>query len=283
MNILITGSKGFIGRHLEKHLMNMHNLFLTARDQGNPKYVYLDLLDNESVAEFIRFMSDKKIDVLIHTAGELVNSNMTCEEQMSVFEHNIEITKSIIKIVQDLNIQKLINCSSIAVYPNEDGIYSELSEVRMSGNSECLYGLAKFCSENMFEYFLRAKCYVINLRLAQIYGEGMRSDRIVSIMRDSLYKNNVVEVYGEGKRISNFISIEKVCRIIAGLLEIEGVKGIYNVGEENITYLELAQKIVDEYGNSNTQIRLREEGIRSQFILDTNKIERLWRNHYGKN
>ena len=142
--------------------------------------------------------------------------------------------------------------------------------------------IAKFCSENMFEYFLKSECYVINLRLAQIYGEGMRSDRIISIMKESLLENNVVEVYGDGKRTSNFISIEKVCRIIAGLLEIQGVKGTYNIGEENITYLKLAQKIVDKYGNSNTQICLREKGSRSQFILNTNKIERLWRNWDGE-
>ena len=137
MNILITGSKGFVGRHLEQHLMREHNLFLSARDQDNPKYICLDLLDKESVAEFIRLMSDRNIDVLIHTAGELVNSSMTYEEQMSVFDHNIEITKSVIQIVQKLNISKLINCSSIAVYPNEDGVYSELSEIRMSCISEC--------------------------------------------------------------------------------------------------------------------------------------------------
>lgn len=283
MNILITGAKGFVGRHLEKHLMNMHNLFLVARDQDNPKYVYLDLLDNDSVAEFIRLMSEKKIDVLIHTAGELVNSNMTCEEQMSVFEHNIEITKSIIKIVQELNIQKLINCSSIAVYPNEDGIYSEMSEIRMSNNTDCMYGLGKFCTENMFDYFLKTKCDVINLRLSQIYGEDMRQDRIIPVMINSINKKNVIEVYGQGKRVSNFINIDLACEIICKLVKIPGIKGIYNVGDINISYLELAKKIVKEYGNNESQIRVKEEGIRSQFFLNVDKINNLWRENDGKN
>jgi nucleoside-diphosphate-sugar epimerase len=222
-------------------------------------------------------MSDKNIDVLIHTAGELVNSGMTYEDQILVFEHNIEITKSIVRIVQTLNIHKLINCSSIAVYPNEDGVYTESSEVRMSCNSECLYGLAKFCSENMFEHFLKEKCDVINLRLAQISGEGMRSDRIISVMKESILRGNVVEVYGEGKRISNFISIEKVCEIITRLLEVDGIRGIFNVGGENLTYLELAQKVVGAYGNSDTRICLKKEGNKSQFILDSSKLDRLWR------
>ncbi len=283
MNILITGSKGFVGRHLEQHLMSEHNLFLAARDKGNPKYIYLDLLDNVSVDEFIASMSGKNIDALIHTAGELVNSKMTYEEQMSVFNHNIEITKSVIKIVQELDVKKLINCSSIAVYPNEDGVYQESSEVRMSCNSECMYGLAKFCSENMFEYFLKSKCNVVNLRLAQIYGEGMRSDRIISIMKTSIIEKNTVEIYANGKRISNFISIEKVCRIISELIDMVEVRGIYNVGDENISYLELAKKIVNRYGNANTQIILKQEGIKSQFVLNMNKINNLWRENNGKN
>lgn len=277
MNILITGARGFVGRHLEKHLVSKHNIFLTAREHDNFKYIFLDLLSKKSVDEFISIMSDKAIDVLIHTAGELVNSKMTDDEQMIVFDHNIEISKNIIKIVQVLNIKRLINCSSIAVYPNEDGTYQEASEIRMSCNSECMYGLAKFCSENMFDYFLKSKCNIINLRLAQVYGEGMRSDRIISIMKKSIIENNFVEVYGDGKRVSNFISVDKVCEIISRLVDMVAVEGIYNVGDENLTYLELAKKIMREYGNPDTQIVLKQKGIRSQFILNMDKINSLWR------
>lgn len=277
MNILITGARGFVGRHLEKYLADKYNIFLTAREKNNPKYIFLDLLCRESVNKFINIMSDKDIDVLIHTAGELVNGKMTDDEQMVVFDHNIEMSKSVIKIVQELNIKKLINCSSMAVYPNEDGIYDETSEIRMSCNSECMYGLSKFCSENMFTYFLKSECNVINLRLAQIYGEGMRNDRIVSIMKGLIIENNSVEIYGEGKRISNFISIDKVCRIIFKLVDSLVLEGIYNVGDKNLTYLEVAQKLVEKWGNPDTQIILKQEGIRSQFILNVNKINCLWR------
>lgn len=277
MNVIITGANGFVGKNLSKSLAKKHKLFLASRHVENHDSYYLDLNDKDSVKEFIDLLGSEEIDVLIHTAGKLVSSGMTFDEQMDVFYENIAITRSVVEIVNKLKIKRLINFSSMAVYPNENGVYSEMSEIRMSCNSECLYGLSKFCAENIFEYMLGEFCQVINLRLAQIYGEGMREDRIIPIMRDSIIKHNRVEVYGNGERISNFIHISEVCKIIQRILVYPDISGVYNIGDKNISYLQLAEQLVDAYGNDSTKIIKIVEGSGSQFILDTEKINNLWR------
>ena len=65
------------------------------------------------------------------------------------------------------NPKQVINLSSIAVYPNKDGIFYETSEIRPSANNDGLYGLSKFIGENILD-FKCAKSNIVKLRLAQV-------------------------------------------------------------------------------------------------------------------
>ena len=92
MNVLITGAKGFLGKHLTSYLVEKHNLFLTARIKDDDKVDYLDLEDFDSVESYIEEQKVNSIEAVIHTAGSLINGDMSQEEQMKVFEDNITIT-----------------------------------------------------------------------------------------------------------------------------------------------------------------------------------------------
>ncbi len=278
MNVIITGANGFVGRHLSDKLARKHELFLTSRSVNSDKADYLDLSDINSVKKYINKMSNMKIDVLVHTAGKLVSSGMTFDEQMDVFNENITITRNIVELIKKMEIKILINFSSMAVYPNESGIYNEKSEIRMSCNNDCLYGASKFIAENIFDYALKSVSQIIHLRLAQIYGKGMREDRIIPVMWNSIVNNNEVIVYGDGKRTSNFIHVAKVCGIIDKMIDTPDINGVFNVGDKNITYLQLAERLIKFFGNKTTKIIKIEQGSTAQFVLDIGKITSLWRN-----
>ena len=64
MNILITGSNGFIGRNLSKQLSDKYGYNITELHRGN-----CDLLNPESVDNFFR-NSNKTYDLVLHTAVE---------------------------------------------------------------------------------------------------------------------------------------------------------------------------------------------------------------------
>ena len=277
MNVIITGASGFVGKNLSKTLADKHKLFLASRHAENDDSYYLDLNDKESVKKFIDLLGSEEIDVLIHTAGKLVSSGMTFDEQMEIFNENIAITRNVVEIVNKLKIKRLINFSSMAVYPNENGVYSERSEIRMSCNSDCLYGVSKFCAENIFDFALNRRSQVVHLRLSQIFGNGMRDDRIIPVMYKSIVDLNEVSVYGDGERTSNFIHVSEVCKIVQKIIDDPDISGIYNVGDKNISYLQLAEQLVSIYGNDSTKIIKIPEGPRMQFILDTEKINNFWR------
>lgn len=277
MNILITGANGFIGKHLRFHLEAQHEIFTISRGSGTELLTdndyEVDLSDVSLVKELFEVnIFKKKIDLIIHCAAVLSTTDNT---DISVFHRNIAITESMIYIARIVESVKFINLSSIGVYPNRDGTYNEGAAIEPSINHECLYSLSKFCSEEVLKFYLKDSHKVINLRLGQVYGEGMRKDRIFSIMKDELLKENVITVFGNGSRISNFLSIDYFIKKIKQIMLNDKIAGTYNLGEKNMSYFDLANMVIKEFGNSYSKIIMKEMGVKSKVIVDSSKINNL--------
>lgn len=273
MNILITGANGFIGRHLCKHLGYFHNVYGISMESekidGCITTITYDLTKiTEESLDGIRTKIDCKIDVILNLASLLVGADNS--KSPEILFNNLQLALSVIKLVNIFNIKKVINFSTIAVYPNISGTFCENSVVWTASNSDCIYGLSKFCTENLLSFYLSDK-NVIHLRLAQVYGEGMRNDRIMPMMIKELKEKNQITVYGNGLRVSNFIHITKLLKIVDVFLNVE-TQGLFNVGDESLTYSELAKKIVVLHGDETSKINYIEFGSKSEFYLDTNKL-----------
>ena len=276
MNILISGASGFIGQHLCGYLKrNSHTVFGIARNIQNQKYFEVDLRNKNSIDKILLNLNNEKIDVIIHLAAKLMNIYQTEEDHMQVLFDNILITQNMINLTKKLKPQKLINFSSMAVYPNIDGIFDEKSQIKMSENTDCMYGLAKFCTENMFDFFLKGeKISVLHLRVAQVYGEGMYQDRIIPVMRKELKEKKTITIFGNGERTSDFIDVNKLIKIVGYLIDLPDVCGVYNVSGENLSYLQLAERIIEEKKCSNAIIIKKSEGQKTKFRLNTDKLSK---------
>ncbi len=270
MNILITGSGGFIGSNLINNLKNEYfilELYNGLEYNFNENKIVCNMQNEEHVEKLLN--EDIKIDIIIHAASVLATKDNV--RDLSLFYDNIKIYENLLLIVNKFKPQKLINFSSIAVYPNKDGFFSEISEIRPSLNTECLYGLSKFCGENILDFYLKNKdIKVIHLRLSQVYGPGMREDRIVKLMEKELKETNKITVFGMGKRASNFINIDTLIKKIRIVLNYNS-SDIFNIGEENISYKTLAERIIQQYGNKDSVVKLIKVGISSNVIIDCSK------------
>jgi NAD-dependent epimerase/dehydratase len=270
MNILITGSSGFIGSNLINNLKNEYFIFELYNGleySFNENKIICNMQSEEHIEKLLN--EDIKIDVIIHAASVLATKDNV--RDLSLFYDNIKIYENLLLIVNKFKPKKLINFSSIAVYPNRDGIFSEISEIRPSENAECLYGLSKFCGENILDFYLKNKdIKVIHLRLSQVYGPGMREDRIVKLMEKELKETNKITVFGMGKRASNFINIDTLIKKIRIVLNYNS-SDIFNIGEENISYKTLAERIIQQYGNKDSVVKLTKVGISSNVIIDCSK------------
>ncbi len=277
MNILITGASGYVGSALAKTLKLTNNLFL-INNSNSPSIrennIYLNLLDNFQVEQLCKNALD--IDIIIHTASKMASPQTI--DDMNILYDNIKIYENLAKIAKHYNPKKIINFSSMAVYPNIDGKYSETSTLNPSLNGDAFYGLSKVCGENILNFSLRNMATkIVHLRIGQIYSDEMADNRLYKVMKKELEEKNQITVYGNGERVSNFIHMDTLLEIINFFIKIDCNSAIevYNIGENNYSYFEFANKVIEKYGNEDSKIIRNEAGAKSKFILNTEKFERF--------
>jgi len=276
--ILVTGCCGFIGRNLCSALKNeyeVHGVDCAVKPDSAPeKYCRADFLDPKSVKKLSEKLSGLSFEGVIHTAFLLCRADD--RRSFEYFRKNGLITENMIRLLKDTDFKTLINFSSLAVYPVKNGRFREDSEINMSQNTECLYGISKFNSEMLFDFFLRKKAAVVNLRLCQVHGAGMQDDRLVGAFMKELDGKNTITVYGNGERISNFLHIGDLCGAVKAVLA-KPVGGTYNLGcTRNISYLELAEKIISGKGNSLSKIIKVPQGSRARASIVTRRFEKTF-------
>jgi nucleoside-diphosphate-sugar epimerase len=273
MKIIITGSNGFLGKCLTKKLSNNHSLFHINRTkvlQINSHSIELDLSDEESVTQYLRNNKIPKADIMLNLAASTANKDNT--NDLSLLFENSTIASSVAKISKAACVRKLINISSMSIYPNIDGTFNELDLPDPSVNTDCLYGLSKFNGEVLFNFFLFKYVPIIShLRLSMLDGADLRSDRLAKVMMREMETNNTITIFGNGNRLLNIIDIDKAAEYIYYFIK-NDLGGIYNLGDECITIQEFANRISR---NEDVKIINTDFGNNKKFTLDISKLQNI--------
>ena len=136
MNILITGSKGFIGSNLK--------IFLLLKK----KYLIFEHNRHDAKAELIKKI--QKVDIIIHTGAENRSDKKENFEQ-----NNYQLTRTIIDNIK----------------PKTHIIFTSTTKI----NDETQYGKTKKKAENILKKFYKKKKYSLSiLRLPNIFGKWGR-------------------------------------------------------------------------------------------------------------
>src|SRR5574344_1169660 len=135
MKVLVTGSKGFIGKNLISHLQENEDVEIVEFDKDNNFKEIENVIDD--------------IDFIFHLAG--VNRPTESKE---FYEGNTDLTGSLIKLIENKNIPILITSSIQAVKDND-------------------YGKSKKMAEDIIkEYGKKSKTYIY--RLNNVFGKWCR-------------------------------------------------------------------------------------------------------------
>lgn len=185
--ILVTGSEGFIGRHLCQAILNKGYTLIQF-----DKKLTLDIFD-EALESHI-----KEVDVIIHLAA-LTSVEQSFKNPAETFRVNVLGTARVAELCNKYK-KKLIYPSSAAIY------HHELSP----------YAYSKLVAENIVTGMSKSFPTTV-LRLFNVFGAEMNSDS-GSVMHNFLTNDDII-VFGDGEQTRDFIHVRDVVEIMLDAVE----------------------------------------------------------------
>jgi UDP-glucose 4-epimerase len=267
MNILVTGATGFIGKAICSYLSKNHAITRVSSKICN-------LNDMGAADVLTELMVKNDIKTVIHAAAKVCTSEN--REEIRLFEDNVHYGFNVINACRRHGVETFINISSMAVYPLKDGLYEEDVLPEPSLNGDGLYGMAKWQIEQMADFYLGSKCKVVHARLTQVFGPGMRDDRIFPSFIKEIEKANSVTIFGEGERISNFIHINDVVNVVDHMVKAPK-PGVYNVGaKDHWTLRQWAMEFIKVYGRADTRLLVQTKGSKIKQLVGSAKLKSIY-------
>ena len=202
--LLITGSSGFVGKHLSRYLEN-YNFELILL---NRKELDLSYFNNTK-----KFIEKNNPDFVIHLASRTVPAVLSHQEYTKQLNDTFN---SKINLVSSLNKNtKLFICiGSIEEYGNCPTPFNE----QMIPQPHSAYGLAHVQSYFCFKSICRKNgIRNIWLRPSLMFGEGMNGKRLIGSLIQS-YKTGKITEIKHPSSIRDLLYVKDFCRIVLYLL-----------------------------------------------------------------
>ncbi|MNR31785.1 hypothetical protein D3C85_1493200 [compost metagenome] len=126
----------------------------------------------------------------------------------------------------------------------------------------------------LFKTLMPKSVAQLHLRVGFVYGKGMNPGRIHSVFKKELLATNQITVFGNGIRTIPQIEIGSLGLKVEYFIK-NKVLGTINVADENISLEALAMRIIQKYGNQDSQIIYKPNGNQYQFKLDLDHLNKI--------
>jgi len=253
MNILITGSDGYIGSVLGPYLVNK-GFHVTGLDtgfyKGKPFYNGMPQLThtiNKDIRKIIR-PDLFNINSVIHLA-ELSNDPLGENDPKTTYKINHLGTKYLASECKKAEVAQFIYFSSCSVYGASAKIMTEESEL----NPQTEYAKCKVLNEEILLSLADNQFSPVILRNATVFGVSprMRFDLVVNNLTGLAYTTGEIKMESDGKAFRPLVHIKDVCRAVELVLKspVKKTYGqIFNLGKtaSNFQIKKIAKTIGSE-------------------------------------
>lgn len=209
MSILVCGGAGYIGSHFVKKLIKENedvvviDALITGHREAVPKNVpfyEFNLLETEKLRELFK---KEKIEAVVHfAASSIVPESM--REPLKYFKNNFCATLSLLKVMEEFNVDKLIFSSTAAVYGT---VNKDLIDEETKTNPENPYGESKLAMEKMIMWQSKVTdLRYCSLRYFNVAGSSLEGEigevhnpetHIIPIAINSAINNKTFTVFGD--------------------------------------------------------------------------------------
>ena len=242
MDVLITGSSGFVGKYF-KNRLQQYNLTL------------IDIKDGIDCRDFFK-KEDKSYDLVIHLAA-IVGGRESIEGRPMAVADNLSIDSEFFQWCLKTNPKKIVYFSSSAAYPTwkqSADAQRTLGNIRlkesdinldMFGKPDMTYGWSKLTGEFLAQF-------VPNVHIFRPFS-GYAWDQDLTYpfpmyVKRALERQDPFQVWGPGTQTRDFIHMKDVVEAVLTAVD-KGVTGPINLGTGRSTsFLELAWLCMEAVG-----------------------------------
>lgn len=252
--ILITGTSGFIGRHMKEKLEMQYEVLAPPRAE-------LDLLDSRAVEEYL---DKKKVNIVIHSAVQRT-LGLSQEYERQVLSNNLRMFCNFERCGQYYD--KMIFLGSGAEFGRES--YKPFMQEEYFGNTvpNDDYGLSKYIMTKMAE----ASGNIYNLRLFGIFGpyENYNYRFISNAICKTLQGMDIVI---HRNVLFDYLYVDDFCNILERFLDIEPQYTTYNVCTGLPVEILAIAKLIRKLSGASNNIIVEQQGLGQEYSGDNSRI-----------
>lgn len=267
MNIFVTGACGYKGTVLIPKLLeaghNVRGLDIMWFGNFLSDHERLEIIEGD-VRDTATYSLDG-IDCVIHLAS-IANDPCGDLDPYATWETSCLGTERLIDMAARSGVKQFIYASSASVYglKEEDQITEDLNLVPIS-----VYNQTKMVSERVVQSY-KDDMIIQIVRPATVCGLSprMRLDVVVNLLTMQALTRKKITVLG-GSQLRPNIHIQDITNVYCFFVENPHITGIYNAGNENISVLDLAKKIV---GYTGAELEVQESNDPRSYRLNSDKL-----------
>ena len=251
MNILVTGTAGFIGMSLARHLLerghrvvgldNFNDYYDVSLKRARhallekiPGYTghEMDLCDAEGLN---RLFAETPFDAVCNLAAQ-AGVRYSLQNPMAYIHSNLEGFANILEACRRHNIPRLVYASSSSVYGGNTKL--PFSETDPVDHPVSLYAATKKSNELMAHAYSHLFGFqTVGLRFFTVYGPWGRPDMAYWLFTDALAHGRPIKVFNYGKMRRDFTYIDDIVSGVTSCLEAPrealGPYQVFNIGHNH--------------------------------------------------
>ena len=257
LRIFISGSNGFIGKHLKKNLVK--DFFLLTPDKKK--------LNLNKKINLKNYLKKYEPNIVIHLATSTKFKSNKISEKKNQIINTLNTTKNLVNSV-NLNCQLIIFFGSIEEYGDITTPFKETQKVLPLS----YYGKYKSKSYLYVKKFLkRKKINYIWLRPSLTYGYGDNNERYLGYIINSIKKNKSF-VVKPGEQLRDYIHVDDLCKVLRLIIKNSKKKFncILNISAQNYVKIRLIPKIIEKITQKKIKFFFKKPNIKEINLCNSN-------------
>lgn len=249
MNILLTGSNGFVGQEIAKSIAGEgHIIGLGRKAENKCPYVAEYMSEDLSKEGALDSLKGRKLDVIIHAAANL---NMAADDA-KVITDNCLGTFYLTRLAVEAGCSRFVYISSLPVVgtpkTEETGVITE----KALPHPETVYHASKLMGEHLVGLLNSQGIQSTSLRIPSPVGVGMSAKTILSVFLQRTRNGETITLRGKGTRRQNYVDVRDIAQAVRKAIQAPKLSECYHiVAQRTVSNVELAKLCIQMSGSQS--------------------------------